>query len=125
MKSLISGTLILLALYAQSSFAQNSSHWIMLNSQNQYFSEQVTSIQPTLLVPLTQPQYGLVAYTRVNRHQNTNYTGAMQYRSSQSYGFGLHHRASNWMHTQIVVQTQQYRSAGNGFESMLNLAVRF
>ncbi|MEH6345161.1 MAG: hypothetical protein V7785_08755 [Bermanella sp.] len=125
MKSLISGSLILLALYAQSSFAQDSSHWVILNSHNQYFSEQVTSIQPTLLIPLSQSQYSLMAYTRVNRHQSANHTGVMQYRSSKSYGFGLHHRVSNWMHTQIVVQTQQYRSSASGFESMLNLAVQF
>ena len=126
MKSLISSTLILLALYAQACSAQESNaRLVFMNSHQQYSFEQITSLQPTLLIPLQQPQYGFIAYTRVNRHQSSNNQGIIQHHTSETLGFGLHHQINNWMQTQVVVQTQQYRRAGNELESMMSLAVQF
>ncbi len=126
MKSLISGTLILLALYAQAACAQDSqARLLILNSQILSYSEQVTSIQPTLFIPMNQPQYGLIAFTRINRHQSSHLQEIKQSHISDVYGVGMHHRVNAWMFTQVVVQSQQFGALEGGYESMLSLTAKF
>ena len=126
MKSLISGTLILLALYAQACCAQDTStRLIMLNSQQQYLTEQVTTIQPTLLIALQQPNYSLMLYSQTNHHQSQSLKGLQHNYVNESTGLGIHHQVNNWMHTQVVIKTQQYQHRSSQLESMLSVAVQF
>jgi len=125
MKSLISSTLILLALYAQATCADEQlTRFVVLTSSHQTDSGQYTSIKPTLLVPWQDSQSGFVLFRSLNREQTINYSGIKQNHNSQTYGFGMHHRVNGWMYTQVVVQSQQY-SQQNGFESMFNLSMSF
>jgi len=126
MKSLISSTLILLALYAQACCAQESpARLLMLNSQQQYFTEQISSIQPTLLISLQNPQYSVMLYSQISRHQSKNLEGSTQNYVNESTGLGIHHQVNSWMHTQIVVKSQQYQNRSSQIESMLSAVVRF
>ncbi len=126
MKSLISGTLILLALYAQASCAQDAqARLIILNSQIQSFSAQVTRVQPTLLVPLNHSQYGIMAFTRIDRQQSATLQDIQASHMSEAYGIGMLHQVNSWMYTQVVVQTQQLSNLENGYESVVSLTAQF
>ena len=126
MKSLISGTLILLALYAQASCAQDTStRLVMLNSHQQLLTEQITTLQPTLFIALQQPNYSLMVYSQTNHHQSQSLLGLQHNYRNESTGLGIHHQVNNWMHTQVVVKTQQYQHRSSQLESMLSVAVHF
>ena len=126
MKSLISGTLILLALYAQACCAQDTSaRLVMLNSHQHYLTGQITTIQPTLLIALQQPNYSLMVYSQTNHHKSQSFTGLQHNYANESTGLGIHHQVNNWMHTQVVVKTQQYQHRSSQLESMLSVAVHF
>ncbi len=125
MKSLISGTLILLALYAQACCAQDGSQLVMLNSQQQFFNKQIVTIQPTLLIAMSQPNYSFILYSRTNHHQGNNLKGIQQNFTNESTGLGIHQQVNNWVSTQLVVKTQQYQHKSSQLESSLSLAIQF
>ena len=124
MKSLISGTLILLALYAQASCAQDGSQLIIINSQQQYFNMQVITIQPTLLIAI-QANYSVVLYSQKNLHKSYQLVNIQHQYTNESNGLGIHHQVNNWMQTQVVVKTQQYQHKSSQLESSLSVAVQF
>ncbi len=126
MKSLISSTLILLALYAQACCADEQlTRFVVLTSSHQTDTAQYTSVKPTLYMPIQDSQTGFVLFRGLNRSESVNYSGIKQNHISQNYGMGFHHQISNWMYTQVVVQSKEHSQQGSGYESMFYVNLSF
>ena len=126
MKSLISSTLILLALYAQATCAdEHQSRLIVLSSSYTSISGQYTSVKPTYYIPLQDSKCGLVFFRSLNRSQTVSQSGIEQSHHSQHYGLGFHQQVNSWMYTQVIVQSQQYSQQEGAYESLFNVSMSF
>ena len=126
MKSLIGGMLILLALYAQAASAdERQARFIVLSSAQQTGDGQYNSVKPTLYMPLQSTQAGFILFRGLNHRDSVNHLGVRSSHNSQHYGMGLHHQVSNWMYTQVVIQSQQHSQQGSGYESMFYVNLSF
>ncbi len=123
MKSLISSTLILLALYAQACCADEQlTRFVVLTSSHQTDTGQYTSVKPTLYMPIQDTQTGFVLFKGLNRTESVVHS---HIKRSQNYGMGFHHQVNNWMYTQVVVQSNEYSQQSSGYESMLYVNLAF
>ncbi len=126
MKSLINGTLILLALYAQACSAESNSSFLLLNSQSQLAHGTISSIQPTWYTSAAHANYGVIVYSRLNRSLNTNHNGTIQTHYGQVFGLGLHQQLTPWMYGQLSLQTQRDNEIHDGLNTLaLSLNARF
>lgn len=106
MKAFISSAIIMLALYAQASSAQEPiklASFKVLSQHNLVAHTQVNSVQPSWFMNLNESNYQLTGFLKLDR---THLGNALQqhHKLTASYGFGVHYQMSPSIYSQLVWQ---------------------
>lgn len=120
----IRAVLILLTLMASSVMAQPpNAQLFMLNSQQTLLDTQLSSVKPTLFVPMAHSNLGMVVYASLNQQKNT---AENQAHSRIHYGVGIHQQLNAHTYSQLVFQQGSMASEFSGQQGVnINLGVSF
>lgn len=120
----ISAVLILFTLLATSAMAQPTiPQLMMLNSQQTLLDTQLSSVKPTLFMPIAQSSFGMVIYAGFNQQLNL---ANNHIHNSTHYGVGIHQQLNPQIYSQLVFQEGHMANDFSGQQGVsINLGVNF